>query len=110
MIETVDTIDIKQLLGKRIKELRIQRGYTQEYLSEQIGIGQWNLSKVECDTNFVTAETLSKIIKTLNIEAKELFDFKHKQDKENLKQELLQAILHETVNIGLLYKFYSTIK
>ena len=110
MIETVDTIDIKQLLGKRIKELRIQRGYTQEYLSEQIGIGQRNLSKVECGTNFVTAETLSKIIKTLNIEAKELFDFKHKQDKENLKQELLQAILHETVNIELLYKFYSTIK
>lgn len=110
MIETVDTIDIKQLLCKRIKELRIQRGYTQEYLSEQIGIGQRNLSKVECGTNFVTAETLSKILKILNIDAKELFDFKHKQEKETLKQELLQAIIHETVNIELLYKFYSTIK
>ncbi|MBQ3311991.1 helix-turn-helix transcriptional regulator [bacterium] len=110
MLETVDTIDIKQLLGKRIKELRVQRGYTQEYLSEKIGIGQRNLSKIECGNNFVTAETLSKLLKVLNIEAKELFDFKHKQDKEGLKQELLQAIIHETVDIELLYKFYSTIK
>ena len=110
MLETVDTIDIKQLLGKRIKELRVQRGYTQEYLSKKIGIGQRNLSKIECGNNFVTAETLSKILKTLNIEAKELFDFKHKQDKEGLKQELLQAIVHETIDIELLYKFYSTIK
>ena len=62
MIETVDTIDIKQLLGKQIKELRVQRGYTQEYLSEKIGIGQRNLSKVECGNNFITAETLSRLL------------------------------------------------
>ena len=37
-----DTIDIKKLLGKKIKELRIQRGLTQEYLSEKIGMGQRN--------------------------------------------------------------------
>jgi len=110
MIETIDTVDIKHLLGKRIRELRIQRSYTQEYLSEQIGIGQRNLSQIECGNNFVTAETLSKILKILNIDAKELFDFKHKQEKETLKQELLQAIIHETVNIELLCKFYSTIK
>ena len=102
--------DIKTLLGKRIKELRIQRGYTQEYLSEQIGIGQRNLSKIECGNNFVTAETLSKILKTLNIEAKDLFDFNHKNDKEILKQEMLQAIIHETIDIELLYKFYYAIK
>ena len=105
-----EPFDIKQLLGKRIKELRIQRGYTQEYLSEQIGIGQRNLSKIECGNNFVTAETLSKILMTLNIEAKELFYFKHKQNKETLKQELLHAIIDETIDIELLYKFYSAIK
>lgn len=110
MIETVDTIDIKQLLGKRIKELRIQRGYTQEYLSEQIGIGQSNLSKVECGTNFVTAETLSKLLLTLDVNANDLFDFKHKQNKDILKEEILSAIINKTVNIELLYKLYSVIK
>lgn len=102
--------DIKTLLGKRIKELRKQANLTQEELAEKMDIDQRNLSKIECGNNFVTAETLSKILKTLNIDAKELFDFKHKQDKEGLKQELLQAIIHETVDIELLYKFYSTIK
>ena len=67
-----------------------------------MNIDQRNLSKIECGNNFITAETLSKILKTLNIEAKELFDFNHKQDKENLKPELLQAIVHETVDIELL--------
>ena len=105
-----ETLDIKQLLGKRIKELRTQKGYTQEYLSEQIGIGQRNLSKIECGNNFVTAETLSKLLKALNIDAKDLFDFSHKQDKELLKQELLSAITNETIDIELLYRFYTAIK
>ena len=39
-----------------------------------------------------------------------LFDFSHKQDKELLKQELLSAITNETVDIELLYRFYTAIK
>ena len=110
MKDTINSVDIKKLLGKKIKELRIKRGLTQEYLAEKIGMGQRNLSKIECGTNFVTAETLSKILKILNIDAKELFDFKHKQDKDILKQEMLSAINNESVNIELLYKFFSVIK
>ena len=102
--------DIKLLLGKRIKELRKERNLTQEELAEKMNIDQRNLSKIECGNNFITAETLSKILKTLDIEARELFDFNHKKDREVLKQELLQSIIHETVDIELLYKFYSTIK
>lgn len=49
-------------------------------------MGQRNLSKIECGSNFVTAETLSKLLQTLDVDAKDLFDFKHKQDKDILKQ------------------------
>ena len=49
--------NIKVLLGKRIKELRNKRGFTQEFLAEKIGVGQRNLSKIECGNNFVTADT-----------------------------------------------------
>ena len=104
------TLDIKQLLGKRIKELRIKRNLTQEYLAEQIGIGQRSLSRIECGNSFVTAETLSKLLEILNIEARELFDYNHKKDKECLKEELIRAIMQETIDIEVLYKFYTSLK
>ena len=87
-----DKADIKKLLGKRIKELREHKNLTQEMLAEKIGIGQRNLSKIECGNNFVTAETLSKIISAHEVDAKELFDFNHNQDTQILKMELLDAI------------------
>lgn len=103
-------IEIKKLLGKRIKELRNKKGLTQEKLAEMIGVGERNLSKIECGNNFVTAETLSKIIDALEIESKELFDFNHHNDKQLLKEELLDGIKKEKVDIKLLYKLYCSIK
>ena len=105
-----DNIDIKKLLGKRIKELREHKNLTQEKLAEKIGIGQRNLSKIECGNNFVTSETLSKIISALQVEAKDLFDFNHKNDKEILKRELFEAIKEEKVDVELLYRFYQSVK
>ena len=102
--------DIKKLFGRKIKELRIKRGYTQEHLAELIGVCERNLSKIECGCNFVTSETLNKILIALNIEARDLFNFNHNNDTKNLKQELLKAINNETVDINLMYRFYEAIK
>lgn len=103
-------IEIKKLLGKRIKEIRVKRGFTQEKFAELVGVGERNLSKIECGDNFVTAETLSNILSALCVKPKELFDFEHNQEKENLKQELLKAITNETIDINLMYRFYEAIK
>ena len=82
-------IDIKKLLGRRIKEIRTKRKLTQEKLAEMIGVGERNLSKIECGNNFITAETLSKVINALSIEPQELFIFDHHKDESFLKKELL---------------------
>lgn len=102
--------DIKILLGKRIKELRTKKQLTQERLAEMVGIGERNLSKIECGTNFVTAETLSNILKALDIEAQELFDYEHHKDKEILKKELINGLNDDTVNVELLYKIYRALQ
>ena len=102
--------DIKKLFGRKIKELRLKQGLTQESLAEAIGVCERNLSKIECGCNFVTADTLNKILIALNVDACDLFNFRHNQDKENLKQELLKAINNETVDINLMYRFYEAIK
>ena len=105
-----DKLDIKKLLGKRIKEIRTRQGLTQENLAEKIGVGQRNLSKIECGSNFVTSETLARILSALNVEAKELFDFNHNNNTDILKQELLEAITNETIDLNLMYRFYEAIK
>ncbi len=101
---------MKELLGKRIKELRIQKRLTQEQLAEMVDMGERNLSKIECGVNFVSAETLSKIAVALGVRAKDLFDFEHLKDEVVRKEELVCAINNNDVDVDLLYKIYQSIK
>lgn len=101
---------MKKLLGKRIKELRQRKKLTQEELSELLGIGERNLSKIECGVNFVSSETLEKLANALDVKYKDIFDFEHLVDIEDRKEELLSAIQNETIDINLLYKIYSALK
>lgn len=101
--------DIKKLLGRRIKEIRTRKGLTQEKLAELVGIGERNLSKIECGNNFITAETLSNILSALDVEPSELFNFQHLENTDELKEELINAIKNESVDVTLLYRFYRSI-
>jgi len=102
--------DIKILFGKRLKELRIKKGLTQEQLAEIIGVGERNVSKIECGKNFVKLETLTNILNALDIEPQELFDYEHLQDKETLKKELINGLKNDTVDVELLYRIYEALK
>ena len=64
---------IKKELGKKIKNLRINRGFTQDKLSEMVNISQRALSSIELGDNFVTAETLDKLLTALETTPEELF-------------------------------------
>ena len=102
--------EIKILLGKRIKELRKLKDLTQEQLAEKMEIDQRNLSKIECGNNFITADTLSRILNALNIEPQELFFFSHHKDETALKKELYSALDNNSIDIKLLYKLYCATK
>jgi len=102
--------DIKVLLGKRIKELRNRKGLTQEKLAELVDIGERNLSKIECGTNFVTADTLSKILSALDVEARELFDYEHHKSKEAIKKELINGLDDDKIDVELLYRVYKSLR
>ena len=106
----MDEINVKKLFGQRIKELRIKKGLTQEQLSELISVGERNLSKIECGKSFVKAETIAKLIKSLDVEPKELFDFSVQKDDVFLKETLISAIKENKVNVSLLYRIYRSIE
>ena len=75
---------LKKKLGVRIQEIRKSKNMTQEKLAEVIGLNVPNLSNIERGKKFVSAETLEKIIKALNINESELFDFDHIKSRDEL--------------------------
>ena len=102
-------MDIKELLGKRIKELRKEKGLTQEQLAETVGIEPNNLSRIEKGRNYPTPENLLKIANALNVSVDKLYIFEHHKQYDKIKEELTNAIDDE--NFGrMLYKFYRLIR
>lgn len=83
---------IKKELGKKIKRMRIEKGYTQEQLSELIDISQKALSSIETGENFVKAETLDKILKTFDITAEKLFATNQLKDSAELLEMINKNI------------------
>jgi transcriptional regulator with XRE-family HTH domain len=47
-------MNIKNLLGEKVKRLRKMRGFTQEQFAEMIDITPRNLCRIESGENFVT--------------------------------------------------------
>ena len=80
--------EIKKLLGKRIREVRILRNLTQEDLSELTDIGASSISKIESGHFHPTDENLEKIAKALKIEPYKLYMFNHQKDTKSLLEDL----------------------
>lgn len=64
-------IDYKDV-GQRIKEKRIERGLTQEKLSELVGIGPSHMSHIESGSTVPSFEVFVSIINALDCSADEL--------------------------------------
>ena len=100
--------NLKGLLGKRIKELRLARNMTQEQLAELVDIGAASLSKIEIGMYHPTGDNLEKIAKALEVEPYQLYVFNHHKDVKELKEAVLSMINNATDDeIRLAYKILS---
>ena len=57
--------------GKRLQQIRKQKGLTQEKLAELAGVHEKHISKLELGTYKPSFDTLSKILKVLDISIEE---------------------------------------
>ncbi len=74
----------KELMGKKIKMARKEKGYTQEYLSELVGISNRTLNLMEKGKSGMTIETLIKFCNALNISPNYVLSYiSDTNDKEN---------------------------
>ncbi len=96
--------DIKDLLGKRIKELRKEKNLTQERLAELIDIDTRNIIKIENGETFPRLKTLEKLLEVFQIGISELFIYEHLQDITLLREKVLKKLEKDDDLVRLIYK------
>ena len=102
-------MDVKALLGKRIKEFRVDKGLTQAQLAEKIGIDDKHLSNIERGKNMPNPNILESIAEIFGVEIKDLFEFKHLKNSDEVKKELIDIINNlESRELVLAYKYIRT--
>lgn len=85
-------MEIRKQLGKRIQKIRKSKNFTQEELAEQIGIDTKSVSKIENGGSYPGAETLSSIIRILNVKPYELFVFDDEIPYQEMRTEILNSL------------------
>ncbi|BBO73123.1 transcriptional regulator [Desulfosarcina widdelii] len=82
-------MEIKQLLGARIKEIRKKRHLTQEQLAEKVGINPKYVSSIERGKENPTLDTFIKIAESLEVGIGDLFN---RLEPENPKRRIKDIV------------------
>jgi len=100
----------KSLLGKKIKQLRKNKGWTQDYMSELVGINAKSILRIENGKTFPTVENLEKIADIFGLEISDLFENKAYADKKVLLPLINNMISNlDDEKIKMLYIFLNSI-
>ena len=88
---------IKEDVGKRIKNLRMAKGISQEDLAYKANLDRTYITYVENAKKNVTIETLYKITQALEISLSDFFDIDETSNNEILKKVELNLSLNDLV-------------
>ena len=97
-------MDKKQLLGKRIRELRKKTGINQEKLAELISVEPATISNIENGKNYPSLINLENILNVLGVTFIEVFDFEHKKAPDDLIAEIHDILLKNPNKVEDFYK------
>jgi transcriptional regulator with XRE-family HTH domain len=65
---------MRELVGRNIERLRIDRGLTQEALADKAKLDQAHVARIERANINVTVDVLEKLTKALRVPAGDLFE------------------------------------
>ena len=83
---------IAKYLGRKIKEIRKSKGYTQIELAEKIDVDPKYLSRIETGLASPSLKTIEKIVEVLHADIGQLFDYSEYKDREEILEELTEKI------------------
>lgn len=82
-------LNVRQETGKKVKELRLSKGLSQEQFAEKIGINAQQLSRIECGKSYLTYKVLEALCDTFEKQPYYFFTYKSiklcRNDMERIK-------------------------
>ena len=72
------------ILGKRVKELRVLNGFSQEYLADVSKLNLRTIQRIESGTTIPRGHTLSRLALALKVRPDELLEWSLQEDKGQL--------------------------
>jgi transcriptional regulator with XRE-family HTH domain len=65
--------DIRKILGNNIRKLRKSKGFSQEYLAEQVGLATQQINRIENGHQFPKYITITHLAEVLGVDTLDLF-------------------------------------
>jgi len=84
----------KQLIGKKIRQKRVEKGFSQEQLSEKIDISPRHMCTIENGNSIPSLETFVKISEVLDIDINLFFNM------ESVKKDKLRTEIYDLIQIS----------
>lgn len=81
----------KTILGKKIRQIRIDKGFSQEQLSEKIDISPRHMCTIENGNSFPSIETFVNICEILDIDINKFFNLSPAENNR-LRNEICDLI------------------
>lgn len=105
-------MDTKQLLGRRIRDLRKSRGLTIEQLAESAHVGEKYLGDIERGKENPTVATLDKLAEALSLKTHHILNFDHELVGEKALRRRLAQILDrcDEAELRVILKIVGAIK
>lgn len=73
MLTAAQLKTVRKDFGKRVRELRKERGYSQEAFADECGLHRTYIGAIERGERNVAIDNIAKIAKALGLQIKELF-------------------------------------
>jgi transcriptional regulator with XRE-family HTH domain len=93
-------MESKNILAERIRQRRIQKGYSQEYLAESASISIRTLQRIEGGQTQPQGHTLMALAQALDMAIEDLMDFTKKNDRSILHLINLSALAYVVLPLG----------
>lgn len=86
----------KSTLGKKLRQIRAEKGYTQQCLAEKAGIGNVYLGEIERGLKMPSLNSFIRIIEALNVSADYILREELSSGKEYIYDEITQKMQNLT--------------
>lgn len=86
----------KEIIGQKIRQIRVERGFSQEKLSEKIDISPRHMCTIENGNSLPSLETFVKISQILDIDINDFFNLTPR-NTDKLRTEIYELVQTSSV-------------